>query len=272
MLNDDHAMYSPLDLADVPYDRLMTLEDDEPPMTTLDTIAAAIAPLNLPTYRQGDVLFVNGDCLEVLPLIPVGCVDAVVTDPPYGVNFKYDGHDDRREGYEEWCCMWFDELARVSPTILMSCGAINVQMWARIRPFNWQIAWLKPAAMGRSPVGFCNWEPMVLWGSGSGKSVDVFTAPIVPDAALDGHPCPKPLAWGIESARRAARRGGVILDPFVGSGTVAVACVADGYGCVAIEKEPKYYAIACKRIAYEYERLSLLEPVPEVNTQGSLFE
>lgn len=66
MLNDDHAMYSPLDLADVPYDRLMTLEDDEPPMTTLDTIAAAIAPLNLPTYRQGDVLFVNGDMPEVL--------------------------------------------------------------------------------------------------------------------------------------------------------------------------------------------------------------
>jgi hypothetical protein len=199
-----------------------------------------------------------GDCLAVQPTLEA--VDAVVTDPPYGVGFKYDGHDDTREGYEGWCGRWFDELARVSTTILMSCGAVNVQMWARIRPFSWQVAWLKPAAMGRSPVGFCNWEPMVLWGSGSGQSVDVFTAAIVPDRDLDGHPCPKPLKWGIESVARAALIGATVLDPFMGSGTTGVACVRTGRKFIGIEKEPKYFDIAVKRIEAELNRAPLFEP------------
>jgi hypothetical protein len=204
------------------------------------------------------------DCMSILPTIAKGEVDAVVTDPPYGVDFQYESHDDTRDGYEEWCGKWFDELSRVCPTILMSCGAVNVQMWARIRPFSWQVAWLKPAAMGRSPVGFCNWEPMVLWGSGSGESVDVFTAPIVPNDDLDGHPCPKPLKWGIESVKRAASEGDTVLDPFMGSGTTALACSVLKRRYIGIEREPKYFAIACERIQKELERNRLFEKPPSI--------
>jgi len=215
-----------------------------------------------PTWATDGVQLYLGDCLEVLPTLAEA--DAVVTDPPYGVGFKYDGHDDTRDGYEEWCGRWFDELSRVAPTILMSCGAVNVQMWARIRPFSWQVAWLKPAAMGRSPVGFCNWEPMLLWGSGSGQSVDVFTAGIVPDDALEGHPCPKPLRWGIESVNRAASSGATILDPFMGSGTTGVACVRTGRRFIGIEKEEKYFAIAVKRIEAELSRAPLFDSPPQI--------
>lgn len=217
-----------------------------------------------PDYEtaDGSVKLYLGDCLEVLPTL--SGIDAVVTDPPYGVGFKYDGHDDTRDGYEEWCGRWFDELLRIAPTILMSCGAVNVQMWARIRPFSWQVAWLKPAAMGRSPVGFCNWEPMVLWGSGSGKSVDVFTAPIVPDSSLDGHPCPKPLLWGIKSVEVAALNGATVLDPFTGSGTTGVACVRTGRKFIGIEKEPKYFDIAVKRIEAELNRAPLFDDAPAI--------
>jgi len=224
-----------------------------------------------PTWQtnDGSVQLYCGDCLDVLPTLEAGSVDAVVTDPPYGVGFKYDGHDDTRNGYEDWCGKWFEELSRIASTILMSCGAVNVQMWACIKPFNWQIAWLKPAAMGRSPVGFCNWEPMLLWGSGSGESVDVFTAPIVPDDSLDGHPCPKPLKWGIESVRRAAKSG-TILDPFMGSGTTGVACVRLGRKFIGIEKEPKYFEIAVKRIEAELNRTPLFEE--PVAVQRELLE
>ena len=186
-----------------------------------------------------------GDCLDVLPTL--ARADAVVTDPPYGVDFKYEGHDDAREGYEEWCGAWFDACAKVAPTILLSCGAVNVPMWGRIRPFKWQIAWLKPAAMGRSPVGFCNWEPMLLWGRGVPGSVDVFTAPILPSDELSGHPCPKPLAWGIEAIKRVP--SGVILDPFMGSGTTGVAAVKLGQGYIGIEKEPSYFDLSRRRIS-----------------------
>lgn len=202
----------------------------------------------------GDATLYCGDCRDVLPTL--GKVDAVVTDPPYGVGFKYASHDDQRDGYEEWSAQWFDACAAIASTILMSCGAPNVTMWARLRPFKWQIAWLKPGAMGRSPVGFCNWDPMLLWGPGVRDSVDVFTAPIIPTAELDGHPCPKPTAWGIEAIKRVP--GETILDPFMGSGTTGVACALLGRRFIGIEIEPRYFDISCKRIS-------------EARRQGDMF-
>lgn len=186
-----------------------------------------------------------GDCREILPTL--GRFDACVTDPPYGVDFKYDGHDDKRDGYEEWCGAWFDLCHDRAETILMSCGAVNVSMWARLRPFKWQLAWLKPAAMGRSPVGFCNWEPMLLWGRGSGTSVDVFTAAILPSDELEGHPCPKPLAWGVEALKRVP--GESVLDPFMGSGTTALAAVRLGRRYTGIEIHEPYFDLAARRVA-----------------------
>jgi len=185
-----------------------------------------------------------GDCIEILPTL--GPVDACVTDPPYGVGFKYDGHDDSREGYEAWCLTWFDLIAKIAPTIMMSPGAVNVGFWARHRPFKWQIAWVKRAALGRSPVGFCNWEPMLFWGKGVTDAVDVFLAPILKSDELDGHPCPKPLAWGIESIKRVP--GDIVLDPFVGSGTTGVAAIKHRRRFVGIEKVPAYFDMACRRI------------------------
>jgi DNA modification methylase len=184
-----------------------------------------------------------GDCVDILPEIKA---DSVVTDPPYGVGFKYENYNDSREGYEEWCVKWFDLCAAVTPNILMSCGHLNVSMWARSRPFKWQIAWLKPGAMGRGPFGFCNWEPMLLWGRATGKSVDVFTAPIIPSDDLIGHPCPKPKRWGAECVIRMP--GETILDPFMGSGTVGVACVELERKFIGVEINMKYFEIACKRI------------------------
>jgi len=185
-----------------------------------------------------------GDCMEILP--EIGTADAVVTDPPYGVGFQYDTHDDTRNGYEEWCVKWFDLCVSITPNILMSCGHSNVPMWARLRPFKWQAAWLKPAAMSRSPFGFNNWEPMLLWGRASGKNTDVIKAPIIPSKELKGHPCPKPERWGIECVNRMS--GKSILDPFMGSGTVGLACVKLGKSFIGIEINEKYFDVACKRI------------------------
>lgn len=197
-------------------------------------------------WEQG-VLYC-GDCLEILPKINGGGASATVTDPPYGVDFKYESHDDTPVGYEDWCRRWFLHLERISHSIFMSCGIVNVGMWTAIRPVKWIAAWIKPAAMGRSPFGFCNWEPMLLWGTCSRDTVDVFSAGILPDSSLDGHPCPKPLLWGTQSVERVSKEGDTILDPFLGSGTVAVACVRTGRRFIGIEKEKKYCEIAKSRI------------------------
>ena len=51
-----------------------------------------------------------------------------------------------------------------------------------------------------------------------------------------------------------------ILDPFMGSGTTGVACVRTDRRFIGIEKEPKYFAIAVKRIEAELNRFPLIEP------------
>ena len=61
-----------------------------------------------------------------------------------------------------------------------------------------------------------------------------------------------------------------ILDPFMGSGTTGVACVRTGRKFIGIEKEPKYFEIACKRIQAEYDRGALFAGLEE-DKQGELF-
>ena len=199
--------------------------------------------MNHPTWRVE-----TGDCLELLKALPPGSVDAVVTDPPYGVGFTYASHNDSAIGYREWCCSWFDELKRVcSGPICISPGIANLTDWPRP---DWILCWHKPAAMGRCPVGFNNWEPVLVYGkTRAGQVVDVFSAPIIPDDSLAGHPCPKPLGWGLGVVGRATRMGDTVLDPFCGSGTTGVACIQTGRNFLGFEIDPGYADIARRRCA-----------------------
>jgi len=192
---------------------------------------------------------VTGDCLDVLRTIPAGSVDAVVTDPPYGVGFKYDSYDDNttREQFVTWARGWFVECRRVAQTVLIT-GQARLPDYAIIEPWKWLLAWQKPAAMGRSPVGFCNWEPIAMWGRGGRDGCDWICCPIRPDPSLNGHPCPKPVGWGIGQLKL-IDWAGVILDPFTGSGTTGVAAIKTGRRFIGIEIDEGYANIARRRIA-----------------------
>ena len=186
-----------------------------------------------------------GDCRDILP--GLGKVDCVITDPPYGVGFAYASHDDTPIGYREWCDDWFAMLKLICDgPIAISCGIANMTEWPKP---DWALCWHKPAAMGRCSVGFNNWEPVLLYGKSRGRQTnDVFNAPILPDLSVAGHPCPKPIAWAVGIASRITRGGDIVLDPFLGSGTTGVAAVQMGRDFIGIEREPKYFDIACRRI------------------------
>ena len=86
-----------------------------------------------------------------------------------------------------------------------------------------------------------------MWGKGSRAGVDWITAPIKPDRAVEGHPCPKPLLWatkllGLFPAAES------VLDPFVGSGTVLVAARELGMKAVGIDINEDYCNIAVNRL------------------------
>jgi site-specific DNA-methyltransferase (adenine-specific) len=191
-----------------------------------------------------------GDCLALLSALPDACVDAVITDPPYNVGFEYRGTNDRRINYEPWCAAWLAECRRVvAGPIAVSCGTKNMAMWCRIREPHWVLCWWKPACMGNSPVGACNWEPVLLYGkSHRCESCDVVRAPIKPSELLRGHPCPKPLAWALGLTEALTLSGQTVLDPFVGSGTTGVACLRTGRRFIGFDVEPAYCDLARQRL------------------------
>lgn len=203
-----------------------------------------------PYYDKDGITIYNADCREILPFI--GEFDLCLTDPPYNVGIEYGpGSSDNlaREDWFAWARDWFNPCRKISETLLIT-GQARLPDYALIEPWKWLLCWHKPAAMGRSPVGLCNWEPVAMWGKGSSAGVDVIVAPIIPDRAIDGHPCPKPFKWGtgfISLFPKADR----ILDPFMGSGTTLVAAKQLGRRAVGIEIEEKYCQIAVQRLAQE---------------------
>ena len=85
------------------------------------------------------------------------------------------------------------------------------------------------------------------------------------------HPTQKPLGvmkWVIEFCPKA----NTILDPFMGSGTTGVAAIQMGCKFIGIEREPKYFDIACKRIEQAVAQGQLFEPEPTKEVQNCLLQ
>ncbi len=215
----------------------------------------------------GDCRLILGDCREVLPTL--GKVDAVVTDPPYGIGM--DGGKIGLAKYEKRD--WDREPADVSPLLALGCPAI---VWGgnyfHVPPQSNWLVWDKR----NDPTTFADCE--LAW-TNLGGAVRVFrwlwSGPYQQRREIRvGHPTQKPLAlleWCIEQLPANAT---TILDPFMGSGTTGVACVKLGRKFIGIEIEPKYFDIACRRIeqAYAQPDLFVAPPAPPAQQLDLLSE
>ncbi len=204
-----------------------------------------------PYYQHGGITIYHGDCREILPQLQP--VDLVLTDPPYNVGVEYGTHNDTMAMAEfvEWATVWFRQCRELSQTVLIT-GQARLPQYAVIEPWTWLLAWYKPAAMGRSPVGFNHFEPIGLWGKGSQAGLpDVIRAMIKPvNGYGGGHPCPKPIEWAKGQLIRFPNAQ-IVLDPFAGSGTVLRAAKDDGRQAIGIEIEERYCEIAAERMRQE---------------------
>ena len=170
-----------------------------------------------------------GDCRDVLPTI--GAVDAVVTDPPYGMN----------KG--EWDAEIPDWLPMVEgvPTATF-CGVVGMRDYPTP---DWVGAWVRLAStqrMGRLQ-GFNNWEPILYFNI---KKLDNDVISCANIHENTGHPTTKPTPLMMRLIAKMPT--GLICDPFMGSGTTGVAAVQMGRKFIGIERDEGYFDIACKRI------------------------
>lgn len=185
------------------------------------------------------VRLILGDCREVLPSLPK--VDAVVTDPPYGIGINKSNRLSVSRGHAGES--WDDEPADMTWLVPMSVPSI---VWGGnyfdFPPTRAPLVWDKNNA-GRD---FADFE--MAW-----TNLDMVARRIVyRPMNMDGgklHPTQKPIEvmrWCVGHLPDAAK---TVLDPFMGSGTTGVACVSLGRRFIGIEISPKYFDVACKRIA-----------------------
>ena len=200
-----------------------------------------------PYYEDESNTIYLGDCREIL--LELGHVNAVVTDPPYGIDFGYNRHDDSRDN-------WYDLMDTAVPlmrsaadfVVLPSCGLDRLGWWYATHPPAWIIAWHKGSPGHQSPIGFNDWEALVVYGTPPNRSVhDHFQTRC--GFTVPGHPCPKPIEWATWLVHRAAPEGGVVLDPFMGSGTTLIAAKQLGRRAIGIEISEEYCDLAVRRLA-----------------------
>jgi DNA modification methylase len=205
----------------------------------------------------GNCTLLQGDCLDILPTL--GKVDAVVTDPPYGIGFvqpttgKTIIGDDRPFD-------WGPLLNLSLPTILW--GAENYMGIPRGR---W-LVWIKRAVELAAPRSFGDCE--LAWCSTPGpiKAIRHISDGCIRQGEEHGivrlHPFQKPvkvMEWCLGFLPDAE----TILDPFMGSGTTGVACVNLGRSFIGIEIDPGYFDIAVKRITDAHKQSDLFIAKPE---------
>jgi hypothetical protein len=215
-----------------------------------------------------------GDCESVLPTL--AAVDCVVTDPPYGIAAcnRSDGgvgsiaSGSKFYGRESW------DLKPADPALIESLVGMNVPtcIWGgnyfKLPPSSCWFIWDKQQR------GFTFADAEMAW-TNQPKAVRCFNysrGELVQEGKC--HPTQKPLpliVWCIEQLR--IKDNSVVLDPFMGSGTTAVACIRTDRKFIGIEKEERYFNIACRRIEREWmafkSRLPF-DPPPQL-TQAELF-
>jgi site-specific DNA-methyltransferase (adenine-specific) len=212
------------------------------------------------TETIGDCTLILGDCRDVLETL--GPVDAVVTDPPYGIGIA---SNPVRQAHAklDWDSAapeapLFDLLRSISREQIIWGGNYFglpphqcFLVWDKKQPQDFSLAMCEMAWASRK-------LPAKLWRQ-SVLSYD------------KEHPTQKPvelMEWCLDLLPDCP----VILDPFAGSGTTGVACVNRSRTFIGIEREPSYFDIACRRIEAAYKQPRLFaEPIAKP-VQPSIFD
>jgi site-specific DNA-methyltransferase (adenine-specific)/modification methylase len=211
-----------------------------------------------PDWECEGVRLYRGDCLEILPQLPVSCINAVVTDPPYGIGVNTAWlsalhvqrgkprckSDEQLRGDDGTCelgWLWsFPRRIVWGHPYIVDAAATGWLVWDK-----------QPGLDGERTLGQpCEMASTTTWRGF--RIVRCLWAGYYRDGSEHryAHPTQKPLRV-MRRCVELAIDTGLVFDPFMGSGTTGVACVQTGRQFVGIEIESKYFDIAVTRIDQE---------------------
>lgn len=207
---------------------------------------------------------INADCLQVLNKLPQKCIDLVLTDIPYGVvNRESNGLRELDKGNADIVKFdlqqWLKQIVRVCKgSVYIFCGTEQV---SEIRKFlvdskysTRLIIWQKtnPSPMNGDKIWLSGVECCV-YGKLSGATFNyhckntVMRYPVC-SGKQKIHPTQKPLQLFKYLIQASSNYGDVVLDPFSGSGTTAIACSELDRKFICIEKDIQYYNLSVERL------------------------
>lgn len=234
--------------------------------------------MNLPINK-----IIHGDCIEEMKKLPDECIDLVLTDPPYNISQKNKIHRDSRTGKEMDINLDFGKwdydfnpinFLKESKRVLKNNGSIIVWTSEQLHGFyrNWfeknmcpkqLLVWVKSNPLPQFRlVGYKQATELAFWALKNKNTQDnpnfnfltqkemknVFFHPIVSGKERMAHPTQKPLKIFKKLVKIHSQKGGIVLDPFLGSGTTAVACEILQRKYIGIEKEEKYVKMTRERL------------------------
>ena len=245
----------------------------------------------------------NADCMDVMKSMGEESIDGIITDPPYGVNYKQNFYDDSTEFIDELMPMWFSEWYRLMKSnsyLFLFVGVKNIEVWISngksaglvfkniiaTRTFN-------NGSKIQNNFAFVM-QPVLLFSKGNGHQFNkVNFFPTSEEWLQDPRNTKKEkyqyqypnfvlpsVAYGTETfgsnvkktvhpnakneplcrffVEISTNKGDVVLDPFMGSGTVGVACANSERRFVGIEQDKKYFESGRVRILNSNPLFSLL--------------
>ena len=222
----------------------------------------------------GDARLLLGDCLSIMPTLEP--VDAVVTDPPYGIGESAGKAKTRTSGLassltrahlylrdygeDDWDNQTADQAVQLAISKAKHCIIFGGNYYD-LPPTSCWLIWDKKN--GASDFADCEmaWTNLsmavrkidYLWNGCLRRERHIARE----------HPTQKPLGVMVWCLEKLPATATIILDPFMGSGTTGVACAKLGRKFIGIEQEEKYFDIACERIRKAYDQPDLFIAPPE---------
>lgn len=215
----------------------------------------------------GDATLYLGDCREILPTL--GKVDAVVTDPPYGIADLWAGEQKGKNGTSRLWDGNNDWDKRTCPEeVAAAIGLASKSIvWGGnyydLPPSRGYLIWdkIQEFSNADSEYAWCSWAQ-------TPRTFRYARAQLASEGKI--HPTQKPLplmSWCLGFLKEAH----TILDPFMGSGTTGVAAVKLGRSFIGIERDPSYFDIACRRIEAAYKQPDMFISRPAPPKQEAMF-
>ncbi len=218
----------------------------------------------------GNATLYHGDCCEVLPLLPKH--DLLLTDPPYQIGVQ----DGKFAGKNGKAALWFggafewDKLCADGLLMAVNKCTESVVWGGHLYELPQRSRWLS----WDKCQAFSSGDFELAWTSGHGAT-RVFRMSRIDAYQNSGegkqHPTQKPsalMAWCLALHPKAQ----TVLDPFMGSGTTGVACAQLGKAFTGVERERRYFDIACERISRAQAQGTLLpQAEPRQQVQEDLL-